>query len=148
MNLTEMRQRWEDRGETLTDKGQRVAVFFLPLGLCQPQNAKRYAGRWDVVKARKAVLGAMLIQCRRRATPLPGRPYVRCVRLSSKEPDKYSDWAKVAVDCLCSPTKRAPVRLGLIVDDAPRFAEIDQQWREASPKEGFCVIEVWEGESA
>jgi hypothetical protein len=151
MTMVEMQEDWWLRLDAADGHGSLVARYFLPLEDCQPQNAKRYAPSWAVTKARTIVLQRMRIQHQRGKFPsktLPGRPYVRCVRLSSVEPDKYSDWAKVAVDCLCRDTKRATGRLGLIHDDAPKFAEIDQQWREAKPGKGYCVIEVWSGANA
>jgi hypothetical protein len=145
LRLHEMRDRWFAAREKLEGQGTLLHVFFLPLALCKRQNAKFGAAGWQASKDRKETLGYLRMQSCQRPEPLPGRPYVRCVRFSSEEPDKYCDWAKVAVDCLCSMTTRSPHRLGIIFDDAPKFAEIDQQWRKAKAGEGFCVIEVWAG---
>lgn len=145
LRLYEMRDRWFEMRENLEGQGSCVTIFFLPLTLCKRQNAKFGSKGWQASKDRKETLGYLRMQGRPWAKPLTGRPYVRCIRFSTTEPDKYCDWAKVAVDCLCAPSKRSPYRLGIIVDDAPKFAEIDQRWFKAKQGEGFCVIEVWEG---
>ena len=146
LRLAEMRERWWlNKDLPISDSGMLIATFFLPISLCKRQNSKFGAKPWQASKDRKDTLGYMRLQRAPWSIPLAGRPYVRCIRFSATEPDKYSDWAKVAIDCLCKTTKRSPNRLNLIFDDAPKYAEIDQQWRKAKAGEGFCVIEVWSG---
>jgi len=125
-----------------------VARFILPLELCKPQNRKRAPTRgagFLEAKTRRSILSCLTSQARPFAEPLPGRPQVLCVRFSSSEPDRYSDWAKVSVDCLCAPTERSPNRLGIIRDDAPRFAEIEQWWEPAPRGDGWVYVEVRSG---
>jgi hypothetical protein len=129
-------------------QGERVCRFVLPLELCKPQNRKRGAPVWQAVKHRQAVACLMAIQERRHTDALSGRPQVLCCRFSSVEPDPYSDWAKVAVDVLCAPSKRCADRLNIILDDAPKYAEIVQWWEPAPVKHGFVLIEVWTGKKA
>jgi len=145
LRLDQMRDHYAKNRDRLTGFGECVQVFFLPLSMCKRQNTKFGSQGWQAAKDRRETLGYMRMQCPSKKKPLEGRPYVRCLRFSSSEPDKYSDWAKVAIDCLCAPNKQSPHRIGIIVDDAPKFAEIDQQWREAKPGKGFCVIEIWTG---
>lgn len=124
-------------------RGNRVARFVLPLELCQPQNRKRAEPVWVGLKRRRSIAAAMWSHSRPWAKPLSGRPQVLCVRFSSNEPDKYSDWAKEAIDVLMAPTKRKPTgRLNIIVDDSPKHIELHQWWEFAKPKEGFVYIEV------
>lgn len=76
------------------------------------------------------------------AQPLSGRPQVVCLRLSSTEPDAYSDWAKMAVDALCVPAGRRKEGLGYLRDDRPKDAEVVQFWEPAKRGEGFVYIEI------
>lgn len=145
LTLLEMHDDWFGRADRATGKGYMLVRLFLPLELCQRQDARLKVIGWKAAKMKRDVTGYLRMQCQPFSAPIAGRPYVRCVWLSSVEPDKYSDWAKLAVDCLCAPNRRSPNRLNLIADDAPRWAEIDQQWRLAKPGNGYCVFEIWSG---
>jgi len=145
LTLQEMRNDWAERNDYAEGKGDLLVCLYLPLDLCQRQDARLEVRGWKAAKMKREVTGYLRMQCLPLAEPIAGRPYVRCVRLSSGEPDKYADWAKLAVDCLCAPNKRSPHRLNIIKDDAPKFAEIDQQWRLAKPGKGYCVFEVYSG---
>lgn len=131
--------------ERVSPKGSLVCRFALPLRLCQPQNRTRLAQKWALGKLKNELALVMRAQMRPWKMPLPGRPFVRCVRFSNTEPDKYSDWAKQAVDRLCVSTKRRKDGLGLLRDDRPSDLDVHQQWEFAPRGEGFCVIEVWTG---
>lgn len=125
--------------------GLLAAFFYMPTELCRRQNEKFGTKRWQAKSDRVKCFRYMLQQMSRPwPKPLDGRPHVRCTRYSSVEPDKFSDWAKVPVDCLCRKTERAKHRLGIIYDDAPKHAEIEQLWRKAKPGESFVLIEVFE----
>lgn len=126
--------------------GQVVASFVLPLDLCKPQNAKRGAPGWLAKATRLKIAREMFAQGIPREAPLPGRPQVLCLRMSSNEPDRYSDWAKTAIDTLCAPNKRCKERLNIIKDDAPKFADVHCWWEPAKRGEGFVYIEVRTGE--
>lgn len=119
-------------------RGQRVVRFALPLALCRPQNRTRHGQGWALGKLKSDVLLCMLSQHGRRATPLPGRPQVLCLRLSSGATDKYADWAKHAIDRLCI----AHSGLGFLANDREVDAEIHQWSEPAKPGQGCCVIEV------
>ena len=127
--------------------GNVVASFVLPLDLCKPQNTKRGAPGWLAKATRLKIAKSMFAQCSPRKNPLPGRPQVLCLRLSSSEPDKYADWCKTAIDTLCAPNKRCKERLNIIHDDAPRFADVHCWWEPAKRGEGFVYIEVRTGEN-
>lgn len=146
LTYLEMLAKWHERQDDFTVPGQHVATFVIPLDMCKRQDARLKNLGWKAAKDKRELTGYLRSQMRPRAECLTGRPYVLCVRFSSVEPDKYSDWAKLAVDCICAPNKRSPSRLNIIRDDAPKFAEIDQRWVEAKPGEGFCVVEIWTGE--
>jgi hypothetical protein len=128
-----------------TPSGRRVARFVLPLDACKPQNRTNHRKPWAYQADRERVSLIMGAQSKRQPSPLQGRPVVVCTRFSSSEPDTYSDWAKMAVDVLCLPDSRARNRLGFLVDDKPKCAEIIQRWEPAKPKDGFVLIEVFEG---
>jgi hypothetical protein len=134
-----------DRLERPKFNGETVARFVLPLDLCKPQNAKRGAPVWAAMADRKKLAKMMFIQHRPVEFPLPGRPQVLCIRLSSTEPDRYSDWMKTAVDVLCPPNKRCTERLNMIHDDAPKYADVISWWEPAKKGHGFCYIEVRTG---
>lgn len=125
--------------------GDVIASFILPLDLCKPQNAKRGAPVWAAMADRKRIAKLMFAQYQPVESPLTGRPQVLCMRLSSSEPDKYSDWAKTAIDVLCRPNKRCKDRLNLIYDDAPKYADVHAWWEPAKKGQGFCYIEVRTG---
>lgn len=130
--------------ERATPKGHLVARFALPLALVQPQNRRTREGEaqpWKLARAKKEIGLAMWIQHRPRRTPLKGRPFVRCVRFSSVEPDRFNDGFKFGIDKLCVGKNR----LGFIVDDRPRLCEVVQEWAFAPPTKGFALIEVWTG---
>jgi hypothetical protein len=119
-------------------RGELVARFALPLELCLTTNFTRHGQSWRLGQIKNSTLLCMLVQHGRRREPLPGRPQVVCLRLSSSEPDKYSDWAKVAVDRLTNKNSG----LGFLRDDKPSAAEIHQYWEPCPPKKGCVVIEV------
>lgn len=123
--------------------GFLVQRFVLPLELCLPQNRTRHGSAWMLGKVKEQLGLLMFAQARGgRSKPLDGRPYVRCVRFSSSEPDKYNDGFKAAVDRLTA--KRDG--LGYLRDDRPSDCEVDQSWEYAPPKQGFGLVEVWTGE--
>jgi hypothetical protein len=134
--------------ERVRPKGALVRRFVLPLRLCQPQNRTRLAQKWALGKLKNELNLVMRAQCRPWKVPLPGRPFVRCVRFSNTEPDKYSDWAKQAVDRLCQSTKRRKDGLGILRDDRPSDVDLHQEWNYVKRGEGFCLVEVFTGEVA
>lgn len=127
--------------------GDIVAEFIIPLEMCKPTNRTRGASGWSLGKTKKTLRNLMALQARPRQEPLPGRPQVNAVRFSSVEPDKYADWGKSAIDVLCKPTKRAPNRLNIITDDAPKHTDVNQWWETAPPKQGFVYLQVRTGEN-
>jgi len=123
--------------------GTIVAEFVLPLNLCKPQNRTRHSKPWVMAQLKKAAHAAMFIQDEKRGRrdPLPGRPQVLCVRFSSREPDKYADWAKIAVDRLCV----GPMGLGFLRDDRPEDVDLHQWWEPTGRKMGFVLVSVRSG---
>jgi hypothetical protein len=153
------RNPWTERHEP---RGDLVYQFVLPLDLAQPQNRMRHAQGWQRKKERDAVLAHLRQQAHhnpsqllsvlpqpsrrgfvimRATAPLPGRPQVLAIRFTCVEPDAYSDWAKVAIDCL-SPRADG---LGIIADDKPSKLEL-RYWTEYARKGlGFALIQVRTG---
>ena len=125
-------------------RGVLVRKFALPLSLCPTTNRTRHSRPGQHAKTKAQIYALMRAQARvlRWPSPLSGRPQVLCYRLSSVEPDKYSDWAKLAIDCLCVPQGRRRDGLGLLRDDRPRDAEIWQLWHPAPRGAGLVYIEV------
>lgn len=126
--------------------GQRVAKFVVPLELCLTSNVRMQSGKASqgriLGKLKKDCYMFMLAQHGRiERKPLAGRPLVRCIRFSSSEPDRTSDWSKNPVDRLCA-VKNG---LGIIRDDAPRFARIECWWEPAPAGRGFVFLDVWTG---
>ncbi len=124
--------------------GAIVQRFALPLELCPTTNRTRHSRPGQHEKTKEQILAllqqqAQLFQTRE---PLPGRPQVRCLRLSSTEPDAYSDWAKMAVDALCVPAARRSDGLGYLRDDRPKDAIVNQWWEPAKQGEGLVYIEI------
>ena len=115
--------------------GDLVQQFVLPLELLPTQNATRGKAGWAIAKLRKQVYTVMRSQVDDwlvgRDAPLPGRPFVRCVRFSASEPDRFNDGFKLAIDRL-RPTRvhagKTVPGLGLIVDDSPRCIDLHQWW--------------------
>ena len=132
---------WIDGQRVGTERHCRVV---LPLDLCPPSNRTRHTQRWQHAAEKEALWKAMASQVLPRRAALVGRPIVHCVRHSSVQPDRWSDWAKRPVDMLCCPRGRARThRLGYLVDDSPKHAEVVQEWVYAPPGDGRVVIEVW-----
>lgn len=129
--------------------------FALPLRLCKPQNRKAFAEGWQFAATRKALLNMLALQLRGLPkSPLAGRPIVQCIRFSSKAPDAHADSFKQAIDCLC-PRRFRKVKcaqrmipgLGVIANDDPDSCDVRQRWEYAPSRGGFCVIEIYTGET-
>lgn len=134
--------------------GDVAAQFVLPLELCQSQNRTRHGRTWEHARIKLAILdimrGQFVAQYGKPSAPAPlqGRPQVRAIRFSRREPDRFSNWAKSPIDALCSPTARSPYRLGLLRDDSPANCD-EHQWWEPTTRSlgsGFVFLEVRKGE--
>jgi hypothetical protein len=82
---------------------------------------------------------------------LSGRPLVRQIRFSAKEPDVSCEGFKTAIDFLCvprpptTPKGRFKRGLGFLHDDAPKYVERVAFWEYAPRGGGFCLLEVYTG---
>lgn len=125
-------------------RGDLVQAFSLPLSVCPTTNRTRHTRPGQQEKLKRQILGLLQVQARsfRTREPLPGRPQVLCLRLSSTEPDAYSDWAKLAVDALCVPAGRRKDGMGYLRDDRPKDADVKQWWEPAKRGQGLVYIEV------
>ncbi len=113
-------------------EGELVWRCVLPLSLCKTTNLTRHGSPRKLGILKRNCLVLMMSQLPSAPTSsLPGRPQVRCVRFSSRRPDRYSDWAKVPVDCL--------VKLGLIRDDDEESIDLFQ-WSEPGEAGNGCVL--------
>lgn len=123
--------------------GDRVAEFALPLELCPTLNTFAEWPAWRRKRTKLNALAVMLGQHGRRASaPLPGKPVVRAVRYSSREPDRDSAWTKVPLDRLCV----AHGGVGLLRDDRPSAVDVEALWRAAPRGHGGVWVEVWSTE--
>lgn len=146
--------------------GDLICSWQLPLHLCPGINALAELSPRTRGSLKAEALQIMLEQSlfRRAKEPLPGRPQVLAVRLSSVEPDEHSGWSKIPVDRLCvgvrkrpkgTPeaiwkqicTKAGPVGLGWLRDDRPADVDLKTWWEPAPPGEGCVYIELRTGES-
>lgn len=129
-------------------KGSLVQRLALPLDLCPTTNFTRHAPIWKAAQTKRNIMLAYLCQAERQPAPLDGRPFVRCVRFSTNEPDAFSDWAKMAVDALTLPRRertRNHDGMGFLVDDRPKCVDVVQSWEYAARGTGFVLVEVWTG---
>lgn len=126
--------------------GRLVQRFSLPIDLCPTTNSTRGRPGWLLAKYKENLRAVMLKQTRGtvRLAPLNGRPMLRCVRFSSREPDRFSDWAKMAIDRLMVGKKR----LGYLRDDSPTACQIECWWEPIERERGIVLIEIWTGEAA
>jgi len=130
-------------------RGDRVAVFHLPLDLCPTRNA----GRREHWSARKRLRDRVLAHLRmqgcaalrsqrdgqaRAVLPLAGRSQLVAIRFSSVPVDADAGFAKTAIDCL-TPNAGG---IGLIEDDSPRHVERCEWWEYAPRGKGFVLLEV------
>lgn len=132
------------RGEPV---GELVTRFVLPLELCPTSNVRMQSGfasqRWRLAQLKRATFSMMFAQLgHTRREPLPGRPMVRCIRFSSTETDRTSDWSKNPVDRLCCGKNG----LRLLRDDKPSCADVRTWCEYAPPRFGFVMVDVWSGE--
>ena len=135
--------------ERVAGVGELVRRFAVPIELCPTTNETRHQKGWQLAKTKTNLFAVMLQQTRMiRSKPLLGRPMLRCIRFSSKEPDKYSDWMKMAVDRLLVGESLDDKRLGYLSEDCPARVDVHAWWEQAPRGEGFCVIEIWTGEPA
>lgn len=118
--------------------GELVCRFALPLKLCPTGNSMRHRPPWmlgDIKNKCLVVMRAQMVAFA--ALPLGGRPQVRCVRFTARRPDRYSDWAKIPVDCL--------VKLGVLTNDDEESINLFQWSEPAKVKDGCVLIEVRTG---
>jgi len=135
-------------------RGEFVFRFVIPLELCSPENRHSHGLAWLHAARKNDLYKVMFDQHPRiRTAPLQGRPFLRQIRFSCREPDLPSDGFKTPIDFLCvpRPAKRPGGRskrgLGFIVDDAPKYIERAPAWWERAPMgKGFALLEIWSGE--
>lgn len=136
--------------------GGLLYAFVLPLSVCPSSNVTGQSGMagngWRIGKIKSACWSHMRAQSLRSRDfklPLLGRPQIIATRFSSKEPDACCNWAKIPIDMLTTPKVRngraQQHRLGIIVDDAPKYVDVIQRWEPAKQGEGFVYLEIYEG---
>ena len=124
-------------------RGRLVRRFALPLELCPTTNATRHAPMGQNARIKEDITRVMKAQTggRVRNAPLPGRPQIIGIRFSSRQPDKYSDGFKLAIDRLM----RGEERMGYLRDDNEDACDIVQRWERTPKGIGFAILEIWSG---
>jgi hypothetical protein len=123
--------------------GLRVASYVLPLELCPALNAFAEMEGWRRHKLKKQVLLIMQAQHDRRLPMIPGKPWARAIRFSSRAADEQSGWSKLPVDRL-TPKHGG---LGLIEDDRISKLKLCCWWEPAPPGSGFVLLDVFTGKA-
>lgn len=125
-------------------RGRLVRRFALPIELCPTTNATRYAPKGWAARIKEDITTVMLVQTqgRVRMNPLPGRPMIIGIRFSRRQPDRFANGFKMAIDRLLVGDNR----LGYLREDNPDRIDEHQRW-ELAPKgsKGFALLEIWSG---
>jgi len=146
--------------EMPTIHGALVARFILPLSLAKPVNQLMRAGMagqaWAMGAHKAKVFAAMRTQHARRGKPLPGRPQIICVRFSIREPDRFSNYAKCAIDRLLPGVVKkvgnqrfldGSKHLNFIEDDSVQHVDEFQLWWPVSRRaDEVVVIKIFSGQ--
>jgi hypothetical protein len=126
-------------------RGRLVRQFALPIELCPTTNATRHAPKGLNARIKADITTVMLVQTqgRVRMNPLPGRPMIIGIRFSSRQPDRFCNSFKMAIDRLMVGDNR----LGYLREDNPDRIDEHQRWEKA-PKgdKGFAILEIWSGD--
>jgi len=137
--------------------GSFVWGCVVPAELCLPTNQFKRTNRWACEKTYNRILEVMRQQLdfHVRDKPLPGRPRVHVVRLTSKAPDVTADWSKFPVDAIVKPMCQRSRKdgriirqrdgLGFLRDDNRRDSDIRTWWEPAPRGVGIVVLEIWTG---
>ena len=137
-------------------EGEPVAEFLLPLSVCVPRNRCRKAQAWQESQRRAElarIMGAQWRLQQRHVTarlPLPGRPVVAALRVSTVQPDVGANWAKQAIDLLVVRRvtgKRTYGLLGVITDDRPATCRQLHWWEQGKRGKGYVWIRIWNDET-
>lgn len=159
---------WTERHD---GRGHLLLRFVLPLELVPTSNVGvRHRQSWALAKERQSVLACMAPQLLRQSetlgircaacsdgrsvrpmwpAPREGRPMLRAIRFSSRQPDDTAAWWKVPGDVLLGPRRlrsgRHVAGFGVLVADDPRHLETRAWGEYAARGEGFALIEIWSG---
>ena len=159
---------WTERHD---GRGVCLLRFVLPLELVPTSNMGiRHRQVWALTKERRSVMAIMSGQLLRQSetlgircaacsdgkairpmwpAPREGRPMLRAVRFSSRQPDDTAAWWKVAGDSLLPPrllrSGRHSAGFNVLAGDSPRELETRAWGEYAAPGQGFGLVEVWSG---
>jgi hypothetical protein len=130
----------------------------------------RHRPGWALAKERSSLMGCMAGQLLRQSetlgircgactdgkairpmwpTPREGRPMLRAIRFSSRQPDDTAAWWKGVGDVLQTPrvlrSGRRCAGFGVLAGDSPRELETRAWGEYAAPGSGFGLVEIWSG---
>jgi len=146
--------------ERVPGVGEMLARFVVqPLDLCKTTNQLERLPRWQKGKVAREIeeyIAPQLVHLRSGRLPLLGRPMIRAIRFSSREPDRTTDWSKIPIDVLSVRNARQRARqratsgrraqgLGIIVDDRPACLDLRTWWEYAPAGRAFGYFEIWTG---
>lgn len=123
-----------------------VPDFFAPC-----TNAMKRMNRAFYANVKAMCKRAYLLQAFPPKVPLPGRPTVLFTRFTSAEPDAFSDWAKVPLDCLIvrkeQVLKNGETRVydgvGILKDDKNKCVLTRKWWEPGARNDGFVWVRVF-----
>jgi len=131
-------------------RGEFVARFVLPLDDCPRLNEllRSHFGR-KTNTGKRAFRSMQRQNGFYRGRLLVGRPLVRFVRFSVKNPDDDSSWTKVPLDVLVNHDGKAgeEIHFRYLVDDDREHAETRAWWEPAPAACQFVYFDLWEGGS-
>lgn len=133
--------------ERYEPRGSLVLRFVLPLWLCPRYNELLRADRFKKTRLGRKAFEYIFKQNRfDRGELLIGRPFVRFVRFSVKDPDDDSSWTKVPLDVLVTKegTEADAHHMRLLEDDRRGAAETRAWWEPGGARIQFVYCDVWE----
>lgn len=127
--------------------GRLVSRFVLPLDCCPRYNELLGANRGTKTSRGKRAFRWLYEQNGlSRGDLIIGRPFVRFIRFSVKDPDHDSSWTKVPQDALVNKEGKAAdaYHMRYLSDDNNRAAEIHAWWEPSGALTQFVYFDLWE----
>ncbi len=118
----------------------------LPLAWCPNNNVLTRAHRGTKTTLSKRIVKALLEQNRfcKPEIPLPGRPLVRFIQFSIRDPDEDSSFTKVPLDVLHTGRRGGGKHhFGLFDDDNRQAINLRAWWEPTQAKAQFVYLDVW-----
>lgn len=117
----------------------------LPVELCPTMNELLRLHFGAKSSIQKKTLNAIWTQnhCKLWATPLKGRPLVRCIRFTPRATDEDASFTKVPLDVLTTGVRGGgPHHLGVVEDDNREAIETRTWWEPSPTNMQFVYLDV------